>query len=176
MATLCVFSLGDYPKGQEGFLEALEDGAIQNINIDESSYSALYNVQNAVFATAKKLGYDVELGAYRGKDFFTMLEMDTVATADNYTWSSLDDVFDFLVEKKKQTEDLRHVQIASSVLIADKKPMPNGGLEALVAMGSLMAKGTKDWWFSTEQRLWVNRSSEGFANYDPNTGSPMPEL
>lgn len=105
---LCVFSLGDYAKGQVGFLEAKQDNAFDIIDIDGcDNYSDMYSIQNAVFTTAKKLGHEVELGIFVKDTFFSMAEMDAVVGDEGHSWNSFDEVFKVLSDKRAKEEEER---------------------------------------------------------------------
>ena len=59
--------LGDnYSDDQKGYIQANIDGAVHIVEIDEQSYSSMYNVQKSIEATCKCTGTDVILGIGKG--------------------------------------------------------------------------------------------------------------
>lgn len=127
---LCVFSLSDYKTGQLGFTDAQRDGAIEIIDIDGcDSYSGMYSIQNAVFTTAKKLGYEVELGIFVGNVFFSISEMDAVANqGDNHSWDSFKEVFEILSIKRQKEEEKKGDTVFLHSNTDSQHPAPYFGL------------------------------------------------
>ena len=65
--------LGDnYSDDQAGYLEAVKDGAVHIVDIDEQSYTALYNVQNSIAATVKCTGVEVSIGVVKDGYYLTI--------------------------------------------------------------------------------------------------------
>jgi len=86
MTTLCVFRSSEFGAGKAGFMSAMNDGAVYDVDSDNSdcSYGNMYNVQNMATAVAKCLGQDeVEIGAYRTID--GVLEYVSLSEMDNTT-------------------------------------------------------------------------------------------
>jgi hypothetical protein len=70
--------LGDnYSADQKGYNEALKDGSVHNVNIDEQSYTSMYNVQQAIQATCNCTGSNVSLGLERDNVYlpFSIIEV-----------------------------------------------------------------------------------------------------
>ena len=145
---LCLFSLGDYSAGQAGFLEAKKDHAIDIIDIDGcDNYSDMYSIQNAVFCTAKKLGQQVELGIFVKDTFFSMAEMDAVASDSGHSWDSFNEVFKILNEKRTKEEEKRGDAIFLRSHTFSQQLLPSFGVFSRKELTALHSKyaGAIDW-------------------------------
>lgn len=176
MAQLCVFSLGDYKQGQKGFLAAKNDGAVDSIDIDEDSYTMLYNVQRTAFAVAAKLGQEVELGAFEGDTFVSISELDNVMEEDGGdSWDSLDEGFSRAVAIRNK-KSYKYAALAIEVFSKLNYELPSKTSE-LVNIGCCFENGyniensDEGWLFDKDNLNWVCKSStELTAKVNPKTG------
>jgi len=86
--------LGDYSNDQEGYNSAHIDGAVHVIAIDEQSYSALYNVQQAIQATCDCLGGTVSIGLVQDNKYIPLSLVEDTDICPNIEYGSLDTAFE----------------------------------------------------------------------------------
>lgn len=89
--------LGDYNGTQKGYDEALKDGAVHIVHIDEQSYSAIYNVLVSIQATSDCLGNEVSIGLVQNGRYipFDIVEAINLSPNDNpnVDYDDLDSAF-----------------------------------------------------------------------------------
>lgn len=177
MAQLCVFSLGDYPKGQKGFLLAKADGAVDDIPIDENSYTMLYNVQVTAFAVAKKLGYEIELGVYEDDVFASIDEMDNVMDMDGGdSWGSMEEGFARAIAVREK-QNYSYAKLALKVFKKLGFAYPDIPTSELAEMGERFENGFKieatstEFMFDHTNLVWKKRGDESYVkNVNPTNG------
>lgn len=179
MAQLVIFAAGTYPSGQEGFLEAKKDGALQNVNIDENSYTMLYNVQQSITATERCLGLEVHLGAYQDDVFVSMSEMDDLVHGEGGEWESIDEAFERVLEVRKLI-GYDHAQLALDTY--KKSGIPcldiDFSFAELAKIGKQLEDGFKEngeyYLFDRKDNVWYKQDDpECRFDLDPKTGLPV---
>ncbi len=90
--------LGDYSDDQAGYDSAKVDGAVHIVQIDEQSYSSMYNVQQAIQTTCNCLGGDVSLGLVKDGKYLPFSQIETGDNNDDY--QDLDDAFELGLQKQ----------------------------------------------------------------------------
>lgn len=101
--------LGDYSDNQRGYDKANADGAVYVVSIDEQSYTAMYNVQEAIRATSECLGQTVAVGVVKDGIYLSMDLIDDIDdTGKNpFTYLDLNQAFDQAIDKRIHLEKLR---------------------------------------------------------------------
>ncbi len=86
---------GDYSNDQKGYNSAKIDGAVHIVKIDEESYAAMYNVQQAIQATTECLGISVAIGLVKdGKYLSLSFVENTDYDPQHFSYESLNEAFD----------------------------------------------------------------------------------
>ncbi len=99
MKTTSLVLLGDdYSDDQRGYLEAKNDGAVHIVDIDEESYTALYNVQQSIEATCRCLGYSVAVGVVQGNRYISLSTIEDTALTPDLEYDSLASAFEIGVK------------------------------------------------------------------------------
>jgi len=93
--------LGDYSCDQAGYNSAHTDGAVYIVDIDEASYSSLYNVQQSIQATCNCLGGNVSLGIERDNRFIPLSVIEDTALTPNPDYQDLDEAFELGIKHEK---------------------------------------------------------------------------
>ena len=103
--------MGDYACSQEGYNEALNEKAVQVVDIDEASYAALYNVQKSVEATCLCRGVSVSLGLVRDGKYIPLDVVEDTSWNSELDYGDLDDAFELglvnIILKERKVDDLR---------------------------------------------------------------------
>lgn len=185
MAQLCVFRSSDFGSGKAGFLDAMSEGAVYDVDSDngDCSYGNMYNVQNMGRAMAKCLGNDdVEIGAYRKSgdefEYVSIGEMDDTAHHVTHSYDSLDAGFEAALEARKNQQkfidNALEMFSVRSVPLSDVSSMT---IEQLINIGRELTKQQKSPQDTTltydhDRALWVGKPNE--RSYEPNlkTGTP----
>ncbi len=109
--------LGDYAMSQEGYDEALKDGAVHIVDIDEASYSAMYNVKNSVQATCTCTGVSVSLGLVRDGKYIPLSVVEDTSLNSQLDYQDLDDAFELGLTHLK-IKEVRLDELRSNVDLA----------------------------------------------------------
>ncbi len=72
-----IFRKDKYPCYISDFKKALEAGEVKELQVDETTYAAFYNIQNSVAAVEELTGVEVHLGVMAQDMFVDIFEMDS---------------------------------------------------------------------------------------------------
>lgn len=98
--------LGDYSNDQAGYNQAHIDGAVYKIDIDESPYSALYNVQKTIEATCTCLGAVLPaIGVAQDNRYIPLSVIEDTALTPNPDYQDLDEAFVLGLKHEKMNND-----------------------------------------------------------------------
>jgi len=127
MDTTQLVILRDYTNDQKGYTSALGDGAVYVVQIDEASYSAMYNVSAAIKATCECLGYDmVSIGLVRNKKYIPLSVIEDTSFNSQLDYQDLAEAFEVglvhLRIKDSQLAELRTAVDASLSELMDALP------------------------------------------------------
>ena len=84
----------DYSNDQNGFISACCDGAVHTVDIDEQYYTALYNVQQAIEATAGCIGIPVSIGVAKHGQYIPLSVIEDTALTPDLDYQDLCEAFD----------------------------------------------------------------------------------
>ena len=84
----------DYCNNQKGFNIACRDGAVHTVQIDEQSYTSLYNVQQAIEATAGCIGVPVSIGVAKHGQYIPLSVIEDTALTPDLDYQDLCEAFD----------------------------------------------------------------------------------
>jgi hypothetical protein len=186
MTTLCVFRSSEFGAGKAGFMSAMNDGAVYDVDSDNSdcSYGNMYNVQNMAAAVAKCLGQDdVEIGAYRtinGElEYVSLSEMDNTTHHVENSYDSLESGFDDALkarsEQQSNVDTAFKMFAAKGVILSDVSDMK---IDKVIAIGRELGKQKKSpdgspLTYDDERALWVGKPDQ--PTFEPNimTGRPV---
>ena len=96
-ASLVIFN-EDYTDDQKGYLAAKKDGAVHLVDIDEESYTALYNVQQSIEATCKCLDQYVAVGVVQGNRYIPLNTIENTVLTPDLDYETLAGAFDIGVK------------------------------------------------------------------------------
>jgi len=103
--------LGDYSDDQAGYNEAHNDGAVHVVEIDEQSYSSMYNVQKAIATTCECTGSSVSLGLVRDGKYIPLSVVEDTSFNSNLEYQDLDEAFEVgLTNIKRKAENLNRLR------------------------------------------------------------------
>ena len=186
MTQLCVFRTSDYGSGKAGFLGAMSDGAVYDVDSDngDCSYGNMYNVQNMCKAVAKCLGNEnVEIGVYRKAgdeyEYVSLNEMDATTHDEPQSYDSLDSGFDVAIEirnnQKWYINNALNMFNVRGVPLCDVSSLT---IEQIIKIGRNLTKNKKSpegtsLIYNHDLALWIANLSD--LKYEPNmnTGSPV---
>tara|TARA_B100000508_G_scaffold139407_1_gene137657 strand:- start:352987 stop:353553 length:567 start_codon:yes stop_codon:yes gene_type:complete len=185
MAQLCVFRSSDFGTGKAGFLDAMSEGAVYDVDSDngDCSYGNMYNVQNMGKAMAKCLGNEeVEIGAYRKSgdeyEYVSLDEMDATTHHETHSYDSLDAGFDVAIEARKKQQSF--IDNALEMFSVRSVPLNDVGsmtVEQLINIGRELTKQQKSpqetpLTYDNDRALWVGKPNE--RSYSPSLKSGVP--
>lgn len=188
---LCVFKTSDHGVGQSGFQSALSDGAVTNIEVDNSdcTYATMYNVMAAAKAVALCLGYEnIEVGAYKRESensviYITVDEMNDaqneINTGSNI-FETLDESFDGALIARQRKE----LYLASAIKMLKDTSFPifeleNKSISSLLSIGKVLNNDFKisngdDFAFNPNTSVWACKDHSSIAlKPNPETGEPI---
>lgn len=98
----------EYDDNQSGFNAAISDGAVYPVEIDEASYSAMYNVQKTLQTTCECLGYTtIALGVLRDNIYISLSVIEDTGLNREIEYQDLDQAFEIgLANLKTKDEHL----------------------------------------------------------------------
>ncbi len=186
MTTLCVFRSSEFGAGKAGFMAAMNDGAVYDVDSDNSdcSYGNMYNVQNMATAVAKCLGQDdVEIGAYRTIDgeleYVSLSEMDNTTHHVDNSYDSLDSGFDDALkarsEQQKNVEATFKMFASQNIILSDVSDM---SIEKVIAIGRELGKQKtapdgSTLTYDDERAIWVGKPDQPTFKPHHMTGRPV---